>query len=52
MDKGVQTPSTLCSNSPRIVQLKKKVKSAEATVKRLRKRRDRFEEQCARNGEN
>ena len=52
MDRGVQTSRSLSANSPRMLQLKRKVKSAEAAVKRLRQRLNVSEQQLADSGKN
>ena len=51
MDRGVQTPTSLSANSPRMLQLKRKLKSVDAALKRLRQRQNQnaSEEQRAGN---
>jgi len=41
VDRGVQTPTSLSANSPRMLQLKRKLKSLDAALRRLRQRQQR-----------
>lgn len=47
MDRGVQTPSSLSTNSPQMLQLKRKLKSANAALKRLHQQQNASEQQPA-----
>ena len=50
VDRGVQTSRGLSANAPRMLQLKRKVKSAETAVKRLRQRLSALEDQQSDSG--